>query len=168
MSASQKRAELKRLSKTVQGSIWEMLKIADELLHDIEYVDEFGGETGLIEHMQEEEFSHFGGSPGLPALLRAYRFSPKKSTWAEYRFDVWAMIDLAAPAKDGSETVRVKWMERCKAAEAKVVELEAVVADQRKTIASQQAQIDQLHAEVGELKGQLGMAMRFVPERAMR
>ena len=43
-----KHVELKNLSKSVQASVHEMLKLADEILSDEEYVVSQGGEDALI------------------------------------------------------------------------------------------------------------------------
>jgi len=96
-TTSQKHAELKRLSKTVARNIYDMLRLADQVLQDNEYVDRFGGEPQLIEAMENDEFLHFGGNPSLSSMLRAYRANPVLKTWQEYRFNIRAMIDLAEP-----------------------------------------------------------------------
>lgn len=96
-TSGQKRAELKRLAKAARDSLYRMLQIVDELLADVEYVDRFKGESQLIDDIEAKEFAHFGGSPSLAAMLRAYRANPKKFTWAKYNFNIAAMIELAAP-----------------------------------------------------------------------
>ena len=155
-TSGQKRAELKVLAKRCKSTIFDMLKLADELLSDHEYVGDYGGEDKLMDDMQADEFSHFGSKPTLSQMIRAYRANPKRATWDEYKSDIWAMIDLAQPGNpNDSDIVRINWKARCKEAEAKVAQLEAVVDDQRKTIAAQQSQIDQLRAELGEFKGRL-------------
>jgi len=96
-TSSQKHAELKRLSRKAARNIYDMLRLADQILQDHEYVDRFGGEPQLIEAMENDEFLHFGGNPSLPSMLRAFRANPLLKTWQEYRFNVRAMIDLAEP-----------------------------------------------------------------------
>lgn len=96
-TSGQKRAELKRLAKTARDGLYRMLQIVDELLSDVEYVDKFKGESQLIDDIEAKEFAHFGGSPSLSAMLRAYRANPKKGTWSKYNFNIAAMIELAAP-----------------------------------------------------------------------
>ena len=101
------REKLLSLSKKAKNSIFDMLQLACEILDDHEYVDKHGGEEALITEMEETEFSHFGGSPSLRLLLRAYRQNPSKETWKEYRFDVWSMVYLASPKKEPVK--RVSW-----------------------------------------------------------
>lgn len=150
MTSGQKRAELKRLAKAVRENIFEMLRIACELIDDHAYVDEFGGEPKLLDHLEAEEFAHFGGVPKLAAMIRAFRANPKKATWAEYRFNVQAMIDLATPEKQTQQS-RTDW-------KAKALELELTVeaqAAQLASIGSLNAQIEELKAENNRLRGRI-------------
>lgn len=154
-TSSQKRAELKRLARQCQHNIFEMLKIVDELLSDHEYVDQFGGEGPLLDHIEAEEFSHFGGSPKLGAMLRAYRHNPRRAIWEEHRFNVLALIELAAPAKETADGPRISWKAKCKELEAQLAQQVAVNEDLKKTVAELRAKCDALVAENGELKGRL-------------
>jgi len=100
VTTSQKHAELKRLGKEAAKTIYDMLRLSDEILSDHEYVDQFGGEPKLIDMLEKDEFAHFGGDPSLSAMLRAFRANPKETTWKEYRFNVRAMIELAREQED--------------------------------------------------------------------
>ena len=112
-TTSQKHAELKKLSEQTQRNIYDMLRLADEILQDHEYVDQFGSEAELIEQMETTEFSHFGGQPSLGAMLRAYRFNPKRATWDEYSYNLRVMIDLATPEREPNTFERTNWKQRC-------------------------------------------------------
>ena len=95
-STSQKRADLKALGKQARENIYAMLKLADEILKDQDYVDQFhGGEIEVMQQMEADEFVHFGGDPSLAAMLKAYRENPGEDVWQEYRYNIRAMIDLA-------------------------------------------------------------------------
>jgi len=141
MTTSQKRAELKRVSKAAKDGVWQMLNLADEILSDHEYVDQFGSEAELIDQLEADEFSHFGGTPKLTAMLRAYRANPAKGTWAENGFNLWVMIDLAAPASDSPPKQYTNWKQRAKEAEAKVEELEAELSQLKETLADYKAMV---------------------------
>lgn len=124
-TTSQKRAELKRISKAAKDGVWNMLRLADEILSDHEYVDRFGSEAELIDQMETDEFSHFGGNPKLSAMLKAYRANPGHITWQEYHFNIWAMIELATPAPQPRPHERTDWKKIAQEAEAKVAETKA-------------------------------------------
>jgi len=122
-TTSQKHAALKKLSKQTQDNIFEMLTLANEILHDAEYVDQFGGEADVIDAMELSEFSHFGGQPSLPSMLRAFRANPKKSTWQEYNFNLRVMIDLAEPERERGDVTRVNWKAKCATLEEELAEV---------------------------------------------
>ncbi len=154
-TTSQKHAELKKLSTQTRDNIYGMLRLANEILSDHEYVDQFGSEAELIEQMEKNEFSHFGGQPSLGAMLRAYRANPKKATWAEYDYNLRVMIDLAAPAKERTEVERVNWKSRCAELTDRVEELEAMVKEYRTRVEELQSERDDLRETSSELRGQL-------------
>lgn len=166
-TASQKRAELKGLAKKSRDNIFSMLKLADEILKDAEYVDEFGGEDLLMDHMQDEEFAHFGGSPSLSEMLRAYRANPSKGTWSEYKHNIWAMIELANPKKEGTATERVNWKARCKEAEFERDQLRDQVSEQRQLIDRLQDEVVELREENATLKGRLIELEKIVKRPAL-
>lgn len=166
MSSTQKRAELKRLAKQCQSNLFEMLKIVDELLGDHEYVDTFGGESQLMDHIEAEEFSHFGGSPSLAAMLRAYRANPRKATWAEYRFNVQAMIELATPTREAADVERINWKAKCKELEAKLAQAEATASEYKASNGELRTKCDSLTAEAGELRGRVAVLESLVKGRA--
>lgn len=166
VTTGQKHAELKRLGKEAAKSIYDMLRLADEILHDAEYVDQFGGEAELIDRFEAEEFAHFGGNPSLSAMLRAYRCNPKLATWKEYKFNIRAMIDLAAPAKDGEPTERVNWKTLAKELQAKVEQSDAVVAELRATNADLRAKADAAANEAAELRGRLAAVEKMLERKA--
>lgn len=99
-TTSQKHAELKKLGKQARETIYDMLRLTTEILADHEYVDQFGGEVGLRDLLEAEEYVHFGGDPSLTAMLRAYRANPDEATWKEYRYNIRAMIELANEQED--------------------------------------------------------------------
>lgn len=133
-TTSQKHAQLKKLSKQIQDNIWKMLKITDEILSDKEYVDQFGGEDVLMDHLEQSEFSHFGGKPTLPEMLRAYKKNPTRKTWQDNKFNIHIMIDLARPQAEGTETIRINWKAKCKELELQVEQQKAVIADYKETV----------------------------------
>ena len=108
-TTSQKHARLKQLSQQTQQNIYDMLRLVDEILQDREYIDQHGGEGPLLDSFENHEFSHFGGSPSLSSMLRAYRHNPKKAVWQEHAFNLRVMIDLATPEKDRGDVQRVNW-----------------------------------------------------------
>ena len=165
MSTTKKRAELKRLAATAQQSIYDMLKLASEILADKNYVDQFGGEAAVIEEMEAKEFAHFGGNPALATMLATYRKIPDQATWKEYHCNVVAMIELANPREPRSAGERIGWKARAVELEAEVASLTAMKQEQSKTIAELRARADELAAELGELRGRLSVAERYLPRR---
>lgn len=151
MTSGQKRAELRRLSKASQQNIFDMLRLACELIDDHAYVDQFGGEPQLVEQMEAEEFSHFGGVPKLGLMLRAFRANPKLATWKENKFNVQVMIDLAKPPKEKNETTRTDWKAKCAELELQNDQLNA----QLSSVATLNAQIEELKAENNRLRGRI-------------
>ena len=159
-TTSQKHAELKKLSRQVQQNIYDMLKLVDEILQDREYIDQYGGEGPLLDAFENGEFSHFGGSPSLASMLRAYRHNPKKAVWQEHAFNLRVMIDLATPEKDRGDVQRVNWKARCAELEEDVKRLSAMLEEYRTTSADLRQRCDDLTAANGELRGELKAVRR--------
>lgn len=154
-TSSQKRSELKKLAKQSRENIFRMLQIVDELLEDKEYVDQFGGEAQLMDHIEVEEFAHFGGNPALSSMLRAFRANPKKSTWAEYRYNIRAMIDLASPEKESGETQRTNWKALAKELQLKLEQAEATLNDYREQVGAMREKVSESERERGILEGRI-------------
>ncbi len=153
MTAKAKHVELKNLSKSVKTSIYDMLKLADEILSDAEYVALQGGEDTLIDAMNDDEFAHFGSDPDLKTLLFAYRANPAKKVWLEYRCNVRAMIDLATPATETRESgPRTNWRAKADGLEAENERLKA--------------EVESLKTEVSEIRGELRAAERYAARAA--
>jgi hypothetical protein len=131
MDSKQKHAELKKLGKKARTNLFDMLKLASEIADDPEYCEEYGGQTALVEHLEATGFAHFGGKPSLANMLRAYRKNPTKATWDEYSHNIWAMIDLSAPAKNTEAKEKINWKAHAKELEVKVEILEAELAELR-------------------------------------
>lgn len=141
MTTKQKHTRLKNLAKDTKSHLYEMCRLASEILQDHEYVDALGGEDVVLEMLETSEFSHFGGSPGVLQLVQAYRANPAKKTWEEHRFNVWAMIDLANPPAAKEAVERVSWKSIAAEREAEIERLTAEVA-------RLEAEIERLTAEV--------------------
>lgn len=157
MDAGKKRAKLKQLATTIRKGIFEMIKIADELLSDFAYVDQFGGEAALIEDMENKEFAHFGGSPSLGQLLRAYRESPDEKTWKEYDYNVWAMIELSRPVKEKAPVERINWKQLCKELQAQVEVLESERDRAREQAEAMEERVAELVEATSKLQGRLSV-----------
>jgi uncharacterized coiled-coil protein SlyX len=152
-TASQKRAALKAMSMTIKTQLFEALKLADELLQDPDYTDQFGGELALIEHMEQEEFSIFGGEPSLFDMVAAYRANPTKKVWAANKYDIRVMILLTkGEPEDKGPKERHNWVKTAHELEGRVAELEATIAQQNETIAEYQKQLAAKDAELDESK----------------
>lgn len=162
--STKKRAELKRLSAAAQANLFDMLKLAAEILQDCEYVDQFGGEAQALDDMQSKEFSHFGGNPSLGSMLAAYRKNPDIKVWREYRFNIRAMIELANP-KEEREVTRIDWKVMAKELEAEVASYKGQLADQSKTISELRAKIDEMNGLLGEYRGRVVELEKFAPRR---
>lgn len=154
MSTTKKRAELKRLSSEGQRNLFEMLRLADEILKDAEYVDQFGGEASCIDDMEAKEFSHFGRSPTLGMMLKAYRKFPDIAEWRRNRFNIRVMIDLANP-REKVETQRTDWKARATELDADNANLKALIDEQSKTISELRAKVEELNGLVGEYRGRV-------------
>ena len=135
MNTKEKHVKLKNISKQARNLLFERLRLTVEILADHEYVDQFGSEVKLIEIMEADEWSDFGGRPGLPALLRAYRANPQLKTWEQYRFDWGAMIELAnGDDEPQPRNQAINWKEKFRQAELRIKELEAELRGLREAI----------------------------------
>ena len=160
-TTSQKHAELKKLSKQSQQNIYDMLRLTDEILNDAEYVDQFGGEADLIDHMEAAEFSHFGGNPSLSEMLRAYRANPQKKVWTEYRYNVRALIELSLPERERAEIVRTNWKSKAAELQSQLDSQSAILRDYKKMVDDLQGKVESLANANGELRGQLSVLERY-------
>ena len=151
-STSQKHARLKKLSKETQNNIFEMLKLADEILKDREYVDQFGSQAALMDMLEETEFSHFGGKLSLQSMLRAYRANPDLKTWETNKFNLVVMIDLSEPSREKEEVERNDWKARFKEAEEEAAKWEARCVELESQVSELTANCDKLTGQVELLK----------------
>ena len=157
-TTSQKHAELKGLAKQSARNIWDMLRLAVEILADLEYIDKFGGEGPMLDLLEAEEFIHFGGDPSLTAMLRAYRANPQLAKWQEYRFNVRAMIELAraAECKNAREARKVD-------EQATLDQVQAVLAEvARKYAGNVGKAVETAESEVRKIKGFRDIAPQFI------
>lgn len=161
MTTKQKHTALKNLAKDAKSNLFEMLKLAADILDDHDYVDEMGGEDVVLERLEAEEFSHFGGSPAVTVMIKTWRRYPQQSTWREYKYNIWALIDLANPREAGAETVRTNWkalakqlQESVEAMQAELTALREENADMKQELAERTRENAELR---GEVKGLLGV-----------
>jgi len=162
MTTKQKHTQLKNLAKDAKANLYEMIKLADQIVSDHEYIDEMGGEDVVLEMLEADEFSHFGGSPSLSQMLHAFRANPDLKTWKEYRFDIWRMIDLATPSKDPVERVRTNWKARAEELEVEKAGLEEKVSSMSSELEELKQQNAELSRENSELRGELrGLTRKF-------
>lgn len=122
---SKKYARLKTLSDKAKENIFAMLTLTADIIRDREFVDQFGGELQFIEHLESKEFSHFGGTPRLQSMLTAIRAYPCEESWAEYGYNVQAMIDLANPTDKKDRSGYTNWKAKYHDLLIRVKELEA-------------------------------------------
>jgi len=137
VTTTRKHATLKTLSKRAKENIHEMLRLTTEILEDLAYVDEYGGQNVLLDELEENEFGHFGGNPSLRAMLKAYRLNPDKAVWQEHNFNIRVMIDLTKPERKASDEPRTNWKARCAELEERVRVLEAENKTLRELIVGQ-------------------------------
>jgi hypothetical protein len=124
-TTSQKHAELKHVSKQAKDSMYQRLALTHEILSDHSYVDRiFGSEPRAIEVLEADEWSDFAQTPGLSALLGAYRASPEREKWEENRFDWAVMLELAKPPATSQRGDRVNWKAECEKLAERVSDLE--------------------------------------------
>lgn len=154
-TTSQKHAELKRLSADVKRNIYEMLRLTDEIMSDKAYVDKHGGESSLLAAIEQSEFSHFGGSPKLGTMLRAYRANPSLETWSEYDYNLRVMIDLATPERDRGEATRINWKSKCAELEERVQQLTAALEESQESNRALRSKCDELLQQIGEMRGRV-------------
>lgn len=119
-TTEQKHQQLHKLSNKSKKDLFEMLKLADEILNDPAYCDQYDGEQALSDHLEATDFSHMGRIVKLSQMLRAYRKNPDRSVWEQYRYDIKAMILLSAPAKDTEQKERINWKAKAKELQVKV------------------------------------------------
>lgn len=132
-TTKEKHAELKKLGKKNRAALYDMLKLAVEIMDDPAYCEEYGGSTALQDHLESTDFIHFGGKPSLANMLMAYRKNPLKTTWDEYQHNIHAMIELARPAKQTADSeVRINWKARAKELEVQLEMLRHELAELRK------------------------------------
>lgn len=151
MNTEQKHAELKKLGKKARTNLYDMLKLATEIVDDPEYCDQYGGQSPLIEHLESTDFAHFGGRPSLANMIRAFRKNPNKATWDEYQHNIWAMIELSTPEKNGEALERINWKARAKELEVRCEMLEAELATLR-------TRHEETLASLGDLRSRLSRA----------
>jgi len=166
MSAAKMRAELRQLSKAAKDNLYRMLVVASELVADRDYVDTFGGEAQLMDSMEAEEFSHFGGTPSLGEMLAAYRANPSEKVWRDNRYNLRLMIDLANPANERGDVQRVNWKARCAELEVEVKGLQAAVAELRQSNAELRKDRDDSAGAASELRGRIQVLEQYAPRRA--
>ena len=166
-TTSQKHAELKDLAKRTKDNIFAMLKLANEILSDHEYVDSLGGEDQVLERLEAEEFSHFGGSPSVSEMVRAYRKNPDRATWNQYHHNVWALIELANPSAEGAAIERINWKAKCKELEAQLAQTAGALAEYRSMAADLRTKCDDLMASNGELRGRVSVLEKYAPRQAV-
>lgn len=174
LTASQKRAALRAMAVTIKTQLFDALKMANELLQDPDYADQFGGELGLIESMQQDEFAIFGGDPSLFDMLKAYRANPNKNVWAVNKYDIRAMIILTEGEPEEKERKeRHSWVKQAHELEGKVAELEAQIAQQQETIADYQKQLatkdielDGAKRTIARMEGRLEELEKRLPHAA--
>lgn len=175
-TSEQTHLHLKGLAKTAQKCLYDMLRDVDLLLSDHDYVDKHGGEGAFLEALEADEFSHWGGKPSLEAMLRAFRYSPDRETWREYRFNVQAMIDIATPAKGEKETQYTNWkalakqlqmeLEQVKTAmQAKLDQAEAMIAELQRDKEELRARCEVLATEAAEARGKMQVLESLVAKR---
>lgn len=147
------RRELKQLSVAVKENIFEMLRMACEVLDDHDYCDRFGGQDKVLDSLEKEEFSHFGGAPSLSTMVQAFRKNSSLETWKEYKFNIRAMIELANPREE-REVVRIDWKAQAKT-------LEAELESTKKALADSQSKAESLERDLAEMKVQVGVLERL-------
>lgn len=164
-TSSQLYAQLKRLAADTKKNIFDMVRLTHEITQDKEYIDtQWKSEAAFLEHIQDHEFSHFGGSPKIDDLLLAYRKFPSRSVWEEHGYNVWVLIDLANPIETRSGE-RISWKARCQELEAENLQLKAAVQEYRKTNAELRGKVESLTGECGELRGRIIELERLARER---
>lgn len=125
MTPTQMRAKIRQLANTAREALYEQIRLTHTLLQNVEYCDSQGGYDALLGQIEREDFAHFGGSPSLAAILRAYQANPAKATWAKYNYHLKAMIALAQPDKEPGISTRTNWRARCEQLEAELATLRA-------------------------------------------
>lgn len=154
-TSAERMTELQRLSGEIKSNIFHMLRLAHEILGDPTYVQKLGGEAKLMERWEAEEFGHFGGKPGVPALLAAYRANPNESTWKEYRYNVHAMVMLAQPEKEHRDGERTNWKAKCQQLEEELAKERAVRERVEIELAEQKSLREKALKYIGEIEGRL-------------
>jgi len=154
-TTSQKHAHLKSLAKKNRLDVYEMIRLASDILADHEYVDSLGGEAAVLDMLAADEFAHFPTRPAVKTMVDAYRANPDRKTWKEYAYSTEAMVELAKPEKLKPEGDRTDWKALAKEREARVAELEAVVADLRARCSELSTRVEELLGVNGELRGRI-------------
>lgn len=164
MTTKQKHTQLKNLAKDAKQNLYEMIKLAEQIISDHEYVDELGGEDVVLEMLQADEFSHFGTSFTVGSMIAAYRANPDLKTWKHYKFDIQAMIDLTKPTQEpsGEPAVRTDWKGKALDLESENEALEAAIETLETEVEELRQRNSELSREVAELTGELrGLTKKF-------
>ena len=162
MTSKQKHLYLKRLAGDIRRHLFEMLRCASEILEDRGYVDDFGGYDRLMDALEADEFAHFGGDPSLGAMINAYRKNPNRDTWAEYKYNIRAMIELASDREATEEKERINWKALAKKLELDVQKLTEALAESRKLNERLTEENKTMNQRIGELTGEVNILKGLV------
>jgi len=155
MTGKELRQKLKVASANVRTGIFDMLSLTASILQDDEYVAKHGGQDALLDNLEATEFAHFGGSPSLRGMLRAYQVFPTRRAWSKQRYNVRAMV-LKSGYKTSTESKkRINW-------KALAQERLETIENLKKTVMSLRSELETERTHRNELSSQLAVSERKV------
>lgn len=144
-TTTQKIAELKTLCGDVKGNMYQRVKLAFEILADVDWIEHAhrGKTSRAMDFLQHEGFPYITLTVGQLAAI--YRKWPEESMWKEWDYDVNTMWgELRSDAKPTRKTTKVvHWKEKAEELRSELDELKRSYA-----------KLEQMNAELkGELRG---------------
>ena len=94
IKAGKEIAELKKITPQMEDAIYRGAKAASRCLQDATWLARHfdGDEVAAAEHLQSDYFAWAGDLFSLWDVIQAYRWMPERSQWAEYRYNVQAIL----------------------------------------------------------------------------
>ena len=152
-------ADLKRRRDSGNQNMFEMIKGAERVIGDADWINEFhgGDPIAAVESLEHEFFAMLAGSPTLGQLLTAIRKFPDESQWSEYRYSPRVMVDLSreSDVSDREPVVRHSYKKEADELQEQLSDLKFSHKRDRETIQALTQQLEQLKEDNARLRGKI-------------
>lgn len=156
---TQRLAQLKNLADQAAENLYERIKLASEVLEDLDWIAEcFGGsDLKAMDTLQADYFRDLGGFITMGELIRMYKTLPKH-VWEECRYNV-AAVQVEYKNRTQPESTnekkgggRPKWKEIAEEAQQRIETLERQVEQLLEANQSLRAERDEWRQKAEELE----------------